>query len=496
MTSSGIVRRTLSRYRHLLLALLLLSSGPMLPGAAALAQTVGVRAPAVAGYFYPDEAETLRTRIGELLAAAPADGNDSLPPVRAGIVPHAGLDYSGPVAARFYRAVQGREYDAVVLVAVSHQEAFAGVSIWPGSHLSTPLGEIPIERALAERLVAADDSIRFATEGYGAEHSLEVQLPFLQTVLPDVPVVPLMVGRQSFDFSYHLARTLATVLAGRNVLLLASSDLSHFHDATTAARLDGELLDLVRSNDPFLLGYRSFTGELEACGVGAVVAVLEAARRLGAGRTQVLAYDNSGRVTGDMSNVVGYTAVTVSDGPGGSDALTPQDKASLVEIARGSVAAAVRREALPPMPELTPALMRKQAAFVTLRSGGELRGCVGAVFATQPLAQQVRESALAASRDTRFPPLSAGELRRLDYEVSVLSPLTPLDDPESLVIGRDGLMLVQGDWHGVLLPVVAVEQGWDRKTFLEQVGVKAGLGRDAWRQPGTLLFSFSAESVR
>ncbi|MHB1191642.1 MAG: AmmeMemoRadiSam system protein B [Longimicrobiales bacterium] len=496
MTSSGVVRRPRSRDRPLLLALPLLISGLVLPGAAAVAQPVGVRPPAVAGSFYPDEPEALRKQIEDLLAAASADGIDPALPVRAGIVPHAGLDYSGQVAARFYRAVQGREYDAVVLVAVSHQEAFAGVSIWPGSHLSTPLGEIPIERALAESLVDADDSIHFATEGYGAEHSLEVQLPFLQTVLPDVPVVPLMVGRQSLDLSYHLARTLAAVLAGRNVLLLASSDLSHFHDEATAARLDGELLDLVRSNDPFFLGYRSFTGELEACGVGGVVAVLEAARRLGAGRTQVLAYDNSGRVTGDMSNVVGYTAVTVSDGPGGSDALTPHEKELLVEIARASVAAAVRRKAPPPMPALTPALKRTQAAFVTLRSGGELRGCVGAVFATQPLAQQVRESALAASRDTRFVPLSAEELPRLDYDISLLSPLTPLDDPGSLVIGRDGLMLVRGDWRGVLLPVVAVEQGWDRDTFLEQVGVKAGLGRDAWRQPGTLLFSFSAESVR
>ncbi len=493
MARSRVIRRLVSRRCF---PLLLLSSGLVLPGAAVLGQSVGVRPPAVAGYFYPAEPEALRKRIEDLLAAVSADGVDPALPVLAGIVPHAALDYSGPVAAHFYRTVRGRDYDAVVLISVSHQEAFSGVSIWPGSHLGTPLGEIPIDRALAESLVAADDNIRFATEGYGAEHSLEVQLPFLQTVLPDVPVVPLMVGRQSFDLSYHMARTLATVLAGRNVLLLASSDLSHFHDAATATRLDGELLDLVRSNDPFLLGYLAFTGGLEACGVGGIVTVLETARRLGAGRTQVMDYAHSGRVTGDTSNVVGYAAVTVSGGPVGSDALTPEEKKLLVEIAQGSVAATVQREALPSLPALTPALMRKQAAFVTLRADGELRGCVGAVFATQPLAQQVRESAAAASRDGRFLPLSAGELPRLDYEISVLSPLSPLDDPESLVIGRDGLMLVQGDRRGVLLPVVAVEQGWDRETFLEQVGVKAGLGRDAWRQPGTLLFSFSAESVR
>jgi MEMO1 family protein len=489
----GLTRGFTSRYCFLLLLLL---SGIVLPAATVLAQSTEVRRPAVAGSFYPADPEALRERIEELLAAAPADEIDPALPIRAGIVPHAALDYSGLVAARFYRAVRGREYDAVVLIGASHQETFGGVSIWPGTHLGTPLGDVPIDRDLAGRLVGADDSIRFAVAGYGTEHSLEVQLPFLQTVLPGVPVVPLMVGLQSFDLSYHLARTLATVLAGRNVLLLASSDLSHYHDDRTASRLDGELLDLVRSNDPFLLGYLGFTGGLEACGIGGIVTVLETARRLGASRTQILSYTHSGRVTGDMSSVVGYSAVTVSDGPARSEALTPQERELLVEIARGSVAAAVQQEALPPMPTLTPALMQKQAAFVTLRADSTLRGCVGAVFAIQPLAQQVRESAVAASRDGRFLPLSAAELPRLDYEISVLSPLTPLDDPGSLVIGRDGVMIVQGDRRGVLLPQVAVEQGWDRETFLEQVGVKAGLSRKAWRQPGTLLFSFSAESVR
>ncbi len=493
MTLSGVIR---GRIPCCPVPLLLLLAGFVLPGATARAQSADVRPPAVAGFFYPSDPDSLRERIEDLLTAASADGIDPALPIRAGIVPHASLDYSGLVAARFYRAVQGRHYDAVVLIAPSHQEAYEGVSIWPGTRLGTPLGEVPIDRALAERLVADDDDIHFAAAGYGTEHSLEVQLPFLQTVLPGVPVVPLMLGQQSLDRSYRLARTLATVLAGRDVLLLATSDLSHYHDYGTAAWLDQELLELVRSNDPFLLGYRAFTGELEACGTGGIVTVLEAARRLGAGRTQVVSFAHSGWRTGDTSSVVGYAAVTVSDGPPGSGALAPGEAESLVEIARRSVGASVRGDTLPPMPTLTPALMRKQGAFVTLRADGVLRGCVGAVFAVRPLAQQVRESAVAASRDERFPPVSAAELPLLDYEITVLSPLTLLDDPGSVVIGRDGLMLIQGESHGVLLPWVPVEQGWDRETFLEQVGVKAGLSREAWRQPGTLLFSFSAESVR
>lgn len=469
---------------------------PVAQARAQEAQAARVRPPAVAGSFYPAGAGALRERVEGLLTAETLPGDGAGAVIRAGIVPHAGLDYSGPVAARLYRALRGRSYEAVVIVAVSHQEAYTGVSIWPGTHLSTPLGEIPVERTLAERLVAADDSIRFSTAGYGAEHSLEIQLPFLQSVLPGVPVVPLMVGRQSFDLSYRLAATLASVLAGQDVVLLASSDLSHFHADTTASRLDGDLLDLVGSGDAFLVGYRGFSGELEACGLGGVVAVMEAARRLGAGRVEVLAHANSGGVTGDMSSVVGYGAVAFSEGEGGDDPLGPQERETLLRIARASVEAAVRGDSAPPVPEVPPALARKQAAFVTLRADGELRGCVGAIFAVRGLAEQVRESALAASGDRRFPRLRAEELPRLEYEITLLSPLVPLQDPETVVVGRDGLMLVQGDYRGVLLPSVPVEHGWDRARFLEEIGVKAGLGRRAWRQSGTQLFSFSGETVR
>jgi AmmeMemoRadiSam system protein A len=121
---------------------------------------------------------------------------------------------------------------------------------------------------------------------------------------------------------------------------------------------------------------------------------------------------------------------------------------------------------------------------------------VGAIFAVQPLAEQVRASAISASRDMRFQPLTTADLPRLEYEISLLSPLTPLDDPARVVVGRDGLMLAQGDRRGVLLPSVPVDLGWDRETFLEQVGVKAGLSRDAWRRPGTQLFIFTTETVR
>ncbi|MFC1544434.1 AmmeMemoRadiSam system protein B [Gemmatimonadota bacterium] len=456
------------------------------------AQHTGIREPAVAGPFYPADPEVLAGMIRDLLEAEPRLEADRT--VLAGIVPHAGLAYSGRVAARLYRLLEGRTYEAVVVLAPSHHELYAGATIWPGEGLATPLGTVLIQHDLAERMVAVDDSIDFSTQGYGEEHSLEVQLPFLQTVLPGVPIIPLMLGRQSLELSYHLARTLGALLEGRNVLILASSDLSHFHSAEEARWLDEELLDLVRGMDPFLLGYKVFTGRMEACGVGGIVTALETARRLGAQSARILTYAHSGEVTGDNSRVVGYASAALEDrlAPGsGSDG---RERELLLTIARNAVEASVNLRPHAPLLELPPGLMRKQGAFVTLRIGGVLRGCVGGVLAEKPLAYQVRDSAIAAAmQDERFAPVSPSDLSRLQYEVSLLTPLHPLDDPDDIVIGRDGLLLVRGPYSGVLLPNVAVEQGWDTRMLLRQIGIKAGLGPDAWRQPGTLLLVFSAE---
>jgi len=195
--------------------------------------------------------------------------------------------------------------------------------------------------------------------------------------------------------------------------------------------------------------------------------------------------------------VVGYASAVVEARPGGPPGLSEQERRSLVGIARSSVESVVRRQPQAPLNGLTPGLLRKRAVFVTLRIDGALRGCVGVVLAGRPLAQQVRESAVtAARRDERFPPVTPEELPLLEYEVTLLTPLHPLDDPEEIVIGRDGLMLIRGSRNGVLLPQVAVEQGWGRRQLLEQVGVKAGLGPQAWQEPGTLLLVFSGDVIR
>jgi AmmeMemoRadiSam system protein B/AmmeMemoRadiSam system protein A len=457
------------------------------------------RAPAVAGTYYPSDPSKLAGVVRGLLDAAevPAFAEEPVGRIRAGIVPHAALQFSGPIAARFYRHLEGRSYEAIIILAPSHRRIYGGATIWPGEGLTTPLGTVPIHRDLADRIVAVDDSVRYSVAGYGQEHSLEVQLPFLQTVQPDVPVVPIMVGSQSLGLSYQLARTLTAVTSNRNVLLLATSDLSHFHSAEEARWLDAELLDLVRANDPFLLAYQVFTGRLEACGVSGMATVMETGRRLGAGSPRIMAYSHSGEATGDTERVVGYASSAIMMDRGDQEDLTAHDRSLLLQVARQSLEASVRQEPLPAFPALTPILTRKQAAFVTIRKDDVLRGCVGGIFANKQLAIQVRESAVgAALRDERFPPVLPHELPALEYEISLLSPLHPLEDPEEIVIGRDGLFLVSGSRTGVLLPQVAEDAGWDRSEFLQQICIKAGLLPNAWQEPTTLVFVFSSTHFR
>jgi AmmeMemoRadiSam system protein B len=267
-----------------------------------------IRRAAVAGSWYPATAGALRLAVRQYLAAAPrVTGAD----VRALIVPHAGLVYSGPVGAFAYAAVAGRSYQAVVLVGPSHYVAFDGVAVFARGAFETPFGLIPVAQDLAAAIQAASRCTRELPDAHTREHSLEMQLPFLACVLPGVPIVPLVMGQQRRETITDLAAALATSLAGRNVLLVASTDLSHYHASATAAALDGRVVDLVNRFDPdALVDLLERTPE-HACGGGPVTSVMLAARDLGARQARVLRYADSGDVSGDKAAVVGYMAAVI-----------------------------------------------------------------------------------------------------------------------------------------------------------------------------------------
>jgi MEMO1 family protein len=263
-----------------------------------------VRPCRVCGLFYRGEPGALRTELGRLLDAVDSPAVPGV--IRGLIAPHAGYQYSGPTAARAYALLRGASYETVVVVAPSHREYFEGVSVYSGDAYETPLGLVPIDGELRDRLLAETSTVQALTKGHGEEHAIEVQLPFLQYLLPRFSLLPVVIGDQRSDFCLDLGHALGAVLRGKNVLLVASTDLSHHHPALTAQRLDQVVMDdVTRFDAPALLQHLEH-GETEACGGGPVIAVMTALRDLGVGRMTVLHHCTSGEITGDRTSVVGY----------------------------------------------------------------------------------------------------------------------------------------------------------------------------------------------
>jgi AmmeMemoRadiSam system protein B/AmmeMemoRadiSam system protein A len=465
-----------------------------------------VRRAGVAGSFYPADPAELTAMMDGYMAVAKVPEIDG--PILAVVGPHAGYPYSGPVAAYSYAALMGRKYARVVVIAPSHFEAFGFTSVYDGDAYSTPLGTIRVDKEFAKHLSGMQSSIRLSDRGHtpvgrDAEHAIEVQLPWLQRVLGDFALVPIIMGGQSYENSRDLGVSLAKLIAkesGGSTLIVASSDLSHYHPYKDAVKIDHKTLDAIQSWDYFSMS-RNFEERVwEACGGAPIVAAMIAAEREGANQAALLHYANSGDVTGDKSRVVGYGAVALMKVPkqhalDETFSISEAEKAKLLALARTSVEHAVREHQAyePPAPS-EPALNRESGAFVTLKEAGALRGCIGYTSASKPLYQTIRDTAtLAAFRDPRFRPVAADEVAKLEYEISVLSPLHRVRDVNQIQVGRHGLLIKNRNREGLLLPQVPTEQGWDRAKFLEQTCVKAGMNEQCWKDESTDIFSFTAE---
>jgi hypothetical protein len=270
-----------------------------------------LRRAAVAGTWYPDDPTRLVAHLDGYLARAPTE--DPVRRLRAIIAPHAGLMYSGPVAAYAYNVARRHPHSALVLVGPSHFVPFHGVSIWPDGEWQTPLGPVAVHSELAAALTSAWSEIVELPVAHGREHSLEMQLPFIAHLLPDVPIVPMVMGQQTRETAYALGAAIAQAVEATvpDALLVASSDLSHYEDANTAAALDGQVIQHVERFDPEGLMRALEAEPRHACGGGPMVAVIDAARRLGATHARLLQYADSGDVSGDKSSVVGYMAAAM-----------------------------------------------------------------------------------------------------------------------------------------------------------------------------------------
>jgi AmmeMemoRadiSam system protein B/AmmeMemoRadiSam system protein A len=494
-------------YHFFLIAVLICSGSPSMAQTSKGKEMVmkEIREPAVAGAFYPDNPEILSRDVKKYLDNAKKEKVEG--EIVALVSPHAGYMYSGQVAAYAYQLIEGKAFDSVVVVAPSHRALFKGASLYDRGGYRTPLGVVPIDVELSKGMMERRKEIQFLPEAHGQEHSLEVQIPFLQIVSKSFKLVPIIMEPYwSWETCQSLASAMAETVRGKKVLLIASSDLSHFHSYEKAVELDKIVLSHIERFDPEGLNRDLKSGRCEACGGGPIISIMLAAKALGANKGKVLKYLNSGDVTGDRSRVVGYGAGVFYKTAGGTEkmkeekkvgvdlGLSDQDKKTLHHIAKTVIENRARGKSVPEFKVDSPILKENRGAFVTINKRGELRGCIGYIEGHGPLHKTIEEMAEAAAfRDPRFSPVKEKELPELEIEISVLTPLKKITDVNEIQVGKHGIYIKKGWFSGLLLPQVATEYGWDRQTFLEHTCQKAGLPSNAWKDKETEIYVFSAD---
>ena len=487
------------RYFFIVLILFLLMSFAVVIQARKEPEMDTVRPPVVAGKFYSESPEILKAAItGFLDDAEPVSAPDPL----ALILPHAGYIYSGQIAADGYNQARGHSYDTVVILGTNHTSPhFSKIALYPGDGFTTPLGTARVDRTIMEALKAASPDCVLTSSPHQNEHSVEVHVPFIQVVFPQAKIVPVIIGTPDARLCERFGQALGEVLKGKKALIVASSDLSHYPSHADAVAVDIPILAAIATLDPQRVkeaikapmnkGIANLhTG---ACGEGPILTAVVAAKAMGAKGGKVVSYANSGDIAiGDRSRVVGYGAVALTvDAPqpaavkpssGTADELQPGDKKALLALARKTITRYLTTETVPLARGFSPAVQEYRSVFVTLKKFGNLRGCIGRLIPEAPLGQLVGAMAIqSALNDNRFRPVTIAELRDIEIELSVLTPMKTVPRAEDIVVGRDGVLLQKSRAGAVFLPQVATEQGWSREEMLDQLCLKAGLAQGSWR---------------
>ena len=445
-----------------------------------------IRKPAVAGQFYSADPKELKTQISELLKRAKLF--ESRGEILGLILPHAGYDFSGQVAAFGFKELVDQEIDTVIIMGNSHKERFEGISVFPQGFYQTPLGKVEIDSKLAQAIINQDERIFFQESAHQSEHSIEVELPFLQEVLADFKIVPIIFGNSSDQDYKILAQALLNNIKGKNILLIASSDLSHYFSYDKAKILDAKTIELILKGE---------LNQIEnACGKDAVKTLIMVMQELGVDQIELLNYANSGDLEiGDKNKVVGYTAIGFY-GERRGNLLNNKDKKEILELAKNSVELFVKNKKVLEFESSNPILNQNIGAFVTLKKQGQLRGCIGQYTPTDiPLYKVITQMAVAAaSEDKRFYPVAEDELDQLKYEISVLSALEKVDNWQDVEIGKHGVQIRSGISSGVFLPQVAKDNFWDLETFLSRLCLqKLGLAQDCYKQEDIEIYTFTAQ---
>lgn len=464
------------------------------------------RKPVVAGSFYPSGSEILRSELSGYFASFRKP--DAGVKVRAIIVPHAGYVYSGHTAAAGFAAIPAEAvYDNIFLIGVSHRYAFEGAAVFSSGNLITPLGTLKVNREISEKLRSTNRWFIAKDEAHGPEHSLEVQLPFIQYHFTKPPaIIPILIGTRNTNVLKAVAMGLQPWFNDRNLFII-SSDFSHYPSYNDAKRVDKLSSDAIVKGDAeaFIRTIRSIENSgvnnlaTAMCGWPAGAVLLYMAEKEKGLQFRNVEYTNSGDArVGSKDEVVGYNAIVLEKKSSASESftLTTAEKKILLETAREAITARLNNRKPVPVDKgrLTPRLREPLGAFVTLTIKGELRGCIGRFTSNDPLWEVVAAMATeAAFGDPRFPALTKAEYPSVSLEISVLGPMKKINSINEIKIGRHGIYIKKGFQSGTLLPQVATERGWSVEQFLGYCARdKAGIGWSGWKEKETEIFVYEA----
>jgi len=459
------------------------------------------RQPAVAGSFYPADANELKKMVSGFLASAQQDKTKGL--VRALLVPHAGYVFSGGVAASGFNQINpDQTYKRVFILASSHRFSFGKASVYTQGDYITPLGRLTIDTELAQTLLKKSSAFTENPEAHISEHSIEVQLPFLQARMKaPFKIVPIILGTQVPSVCKEIADALLPYFNRENLFII-SADFSHYPDYADAVKVDEITANAFCTNSPeeFLRAIKSNEQlripdlATSMCAWPAGLTLLYLTQNNRDLTFSKIEYKNSGDIKpyGDKGSVVGYHAICVSEPQSSGFELTDKDKQDLLNIARKTLDTYIRKRDIPELNlnDYSKNLQVKAGAFVTLKIGTDLRGCIGSFEPKVPLYKLIQEMTIAsATQDSRFLPVSVKELETIHIDISVLTPMRKIKNTNEIELGRHGIYIKKGFQSGTFLPQVATETGWSLDEFLGHCARdKVGIGWTGWKDADLYIY--------
>lgn len=455
------------------------------------------RKPAVAGAFYPSDQVELIADLKEMFSAAVA--RKKTEKIVAVISPHAGYEYSGTVSASAYNQLQTEKpYDNIFIIGTSHYATFEGASIYCNGYFDTPIGQARVNISLCRKLVDDfPDIFENNPEIHIKEHSLEVQIPFLQYLYKEkLQIIPIIIGAQKRNTILKISQALKPYFGGNNLFVI-STDFSHYPNYDDAKMIDQGTVDAILSNSPdrfFDILHEPTDHDIpnlatRICGWSSVLMLLNITEGQNI-HIQPIHYMNSGDTPNSSKNrVVGYHAIIVASSGGEKKQadfeLTITEKQELLALARNTITSYLKNGKIPPCDTTgySPRLMSRSGAFVTIHKNNELRGCIGNFDSGMPLYRTIQEEAVsAATKDYRFSSITTEETDEIDIEISVLTPMQKIQSIQEIVPGRHGIYMKKGNKSGTFLPQVADQTGWSIAELLGHCARdKAGIGWDGWK---------------